>query len=262
MRAGIDGEANSAADWLRGEFCEPMFGSELFCAGGRVVDSRSSPEAPHAHADILLCNGTGPRLEVDGLSDCMLAESVVAAIFVAPVLDQQSMNNAVASARSVKALRRNGLLLAGASLCEAPVAAADDDKARVIACFLVAFDGPSDMAESHIWLKTAYRSHGISEPDMPDTGEQRQRLASPGLDGVFVLGRGHLNFDNVPLGVFDDEARLTGLGSCWGIVNAERGSLLSLFTQVNQAATALAGSRLDPRPYLRHASTVTVRLGN
>lgn len=262
LQVWSDAESATPRELISVEFCQPMFGTELVVSSGRVADSRSKPQAQHVEADILLSRAPGPRLDIDGLSDCLLAESVVAAITVLPRLDVDSMASAVTSARALKALRRTGLLRSGASLAEPAQPIEPDEALAAISCYVVAFDGPADMALAHIWLKTAYRLQGIAEPDLPPTGKERQRMASPAVDGVFVLGRGHLNFDNTPLGFFDDESRQAAFGACWSLASTETGSLMSLFVQINMAATALAGTRLDPRPYLHELPPATVRLGN
>lgn len=262
LQAWSDAETTTPRELLMGEFCQPMFGTELVVSSGRIVDCRSGPDSALAEVDILLCRPQGPRLEVDGLSDCVLAESVVAAITVLPVLDIDTMAAAVAGARAVKALRRTALLPAGASLADAGPPEVPDEAAAAIPCYVVAFDGPAEMGLAHVWLKTAYRLQGIVEPDMPATGRERQLIASPAVDGVFVLGRGHLNFDNVPLSYFSDEARQGTFGACWSIAQIAAGSLTSLFVHLTMAAGALAGTRLDPRPYLHSLPNASVRLGN
>ncbi len=262
LRSWSDAETATPCELLTCEFCEPMFGSELIVTSGRIVDSHSTADAQHAAADILLCRPHGPRLEVDGLGECLLAESVVAAITVLPKLDLDSMAAAVSSARTIKTLRRSGLLPAGAALADPTKPDELDDAVRAIPCYVVAFDGPQDMAQAHLWLKGAYRVQGIVEPDLPDTGSERQRFASPALDGVFVVGRGHLNFDNTALSFFDDESRQGTFGACWSMASTEHGSLMSLFVQATLAAAALAGTRLDPRPYMKSLPAATVRLGN
>ena len=262
LQSWSDAEPTTPRELMAGEFCQPMFGAERVVSSGRIVDCRSQPHAQHVEADILVCRPQCPRLDVDGLSDCLLAESVVAAITVLATLDVDSMSAAVSGARTVKALQRSGLLRAGAGFADPARADQPDESLTAIPCYVVAFDGPQDMGLVHVWLKTAYRLQGIVEPDLPATGKQRQQVASPAVDGVFVLGRGHLNFDNMPMGFFDDESRQSAFGACWSLASTESGSLMSLFVQITMAGAALAGSHLDPRPYLQTLPTATVRLGN
>ncbi len=258
-------ESSAPCDLLLREYFEPLFGADLMVGAGRVVDSRSEADAPQVGADILLCRRHGPRLQLDGLSDCFLAESVVAAISVTPYLDGAQMARAVSAARSIKQLRRSSLRATGGA-AQAESAELPDtelsDATLAIPCFVLAFDGPQQMDAVHVALKHAYREHGIEEADLPDTGAERLQFASPAVDGVFVLGRGFLNFDNTAFGFFDDAARHDSFGACWSIASAEQGSLVSLFMQISLAADALAGTRLDPRPYLGGFSASRLRVGN
>lgn len=262
-------DAAGASQALMREFCEPLFGAELQIGAGRIVDSGSKPDSPCPAVDILFNMAHGPRLPLaDGLGDCFLAEAVVATITVVPTLDFAAMSRAVASARAIKMLRRTGLRRPGNDAtgsqtgngdAAAPVAS---DASLAIPCYLVAFDGPAKMEAVHIWLKQAYREQEIAEVDMPSSGSERQQIASPALDGVFVLGRGFLGFDNSPLSLFDDATRRDSQGACWSIANSKQGSLITLYLQLQLAATAMAGTRLDPRPYVKWMMIDSVRLGN
>ena len=243
---------------LRQEMLEPLMGAEWLLAAGEVIASNSLPDQPRPQLDVLLCQRHAPRLVTDppGEGVQVLAEAVVTALTVVSVLDEAAVQRAVRSACQLKALPRHVLR----------VAWVDDGRIGrglpAIPCQLLAFDGPADMAVAHGWLKQAYKDQGLTEADLPPLGAERQRVASPGLDGVFVLGRGFLNFDNQPAGFFDDEARITGFGSCWAIANSERGALMSLYLQLQQAANAAAGNRWDIRPYLDHFAVGELRLGN
>lgn len=258
-------DPSSPCDLMVREFFEPLFGVELIVAAGRVVDSRSVPGAQHASAQILLCRAHGPRLQLDGLTDCFLAESVVAAISVLHRADAAALSKAAVAAREIKQLRRSGLVAAGAGPLfdqASPAQHGLSDAALSIPCFAVALGGPADMDAVHVALKQAYRDNAITEPDLPPEGAERVKIASPAIDGVFVLGHGFLNFDNTPFGFFDDAARLDSFGACWSIASAERGSLVSLFMQIHLAAAELAKTQFDPRPYLRGFRTTRLRLGN
>ena len=243
---------------LRQEMLEPLMGAEWLLASGEVIASNSLPHDPRPHHEVLLCQRHAPRLPsgLPGEAVRVLAEGVLTAITVVPVLDEDAVHRAVRSACQLKALPRHVLR----------VAWVDDGRIGrglpAIPCQLLAFDGPADMTQAHLWLKRAYKDQGITEADLPLPGAERQRVASPGLDGVFVLGCGFLNFDNQPAGFIDDEARITGLGNGWAIASSERGALMSLYLQLQQAANAAAGNRWDIRPYLDHFAVGKLRLGN
>jgi hypothetical protein len=228
---------------LARQFLEPMFGGALRVASGALVGPDSLPSEPHPLFDALLCSWEAPRLTLADGQAAWLADTVVASVSVAPVLDQAAMTRAVKAASSAKAL-------------------AGTQDGPGLRCYLLAADGPPDMQRVHGWLKLAYREQGIEEPDMPPTGDARCGIASPALDGVFVLGRGFLNFDNVAVGFLTDESRELAFGLCWAVCRAERGALMSLWLQLQQAANAAAGRQIDPRAWIAGFKVPDLRYAN
>jgi hypothetical protein len=105
------------------------------------------------------------------------------------------------------------------------------------------------MQTVHGWVKEVYAAKGIVDPDLPPEGD-RTGISSPALDGVFLLGKGFLNFDNTPYGFITDEVRRAHPNVRWAVANAERGSLLSLFMHLTVATSSIEGAWLDPLPYL------------
>jgi hypothetical protein len=232
------------------EFVRPMFGGALSLERGAIIDSRSDAASQPIHVDTLLCRRDAPRLEDPGGPTTWLAEHVIATLDLLPCLDAAGLSRAVEVAHRVKALRRS---LRGDD---------ENEARRSIPCFVVAFDGPARLDEPHIWLKRACRDQGIAEPDLPDAGTDRERIPSAALDGVFVLSRGFLSFDNVDTGHVDDAARVAALGACWLIAAAKRAALAVLYLRIQSALADLTGDPFDARPYLLHLDRNDVRFGN
>ena len=86
---------------------------------------------------------------------------------------------------------------------------------------------------------------------MPPSLEARLPIASPTVDGVFVLGRGFIQFDNRPIGFTTDELRKAHPDLHWGIADTPDGNLLLLFLFLTTAASGVSGSWLEPLPYVR-----------
>jgi hypothetical protein len=126
--------------------------------------------------------------------------------------------------------------------------------------FVVAYDGPVNMDTVHSWIKEAYQSNGLSEPPMA-ASQDRSQIAGPALEGVFVLGKGFLNFDNAPYGFLNDQVRAAHPQVRWAIAQAERGSLLSLFLLLTVATSNVEGSWLNPLPYLETFRVGQLRVG-
>ena len=248
-------------DALVQAWLEPLFGGDLLIEAGELCDIDSLPDAPRPAFDLLLCQRHAPRLRRAGAATVLLAETVVAAITVVPLLDAAAMGQAVRAARAAKLLQRTALR----TMADGPVR---DDRPvgtttglPALPCHLLAFGGP-DLPTAHRWLKEAYHAAGITEAALPPTGLERCEVASPALDGVFVLGQGFLNFDNMPWGFITDEVRASPFGATWAIGLGERGSLASITLQLQFAATAMAGLRLDPRPYSRAFRMPGLSFGN
>lgn len=230
-------------------FAEPMFGGELRLRRGAVVGLAAAPDAIHPVFDLLLCQWDGPAMVLADGQPAWLAETVVATVSLCASLDEAAMAEAVRAAAAAKRLARRALTGG-----QGPV--------PPLRSYLVAFDGPASMQQAHVWMKLAYRRQGVDEADLPLTGAERAGVASPGLDGVFVLGRGFLNFDNVEVGLITDEARADTFGMCWAVASHERGALVSLWLQLQQAVTAMAGRRLDPRACAEGFSVPALRYAN
>lgn len=210
-------------------FAEPMFGGTARLRPGAVVGLASLPDDAAPRFDLVMSTWDAPTLALADGSAAWLTDSVLAGIQLVPQIDEDAMAAAVCTAAAAKALQRRAV---------GPVA-------PPLRCYLLAADGPANMLHTHAMLKLAYRRQGVTEADMPETGAERCRVGSPALDGVFVLGQGFLNFDNMPFGLLTDEARALAFGACWAVATSPDGSLVSLWLQLQQAVDAMAGHHLD-----------------
>src|SRR5262245_40410387 len=90
-------------------------------------------------------------------------------------------------------------------------------------------------------------------------GEQRTTIASPSVDGVFLLGRGFIQFDNSPLGLVRDELRHAHPDLHWAIADTPNGNLVLLFLLLTQGVSGVSGSWLNPGPYVANFNVATLR---
>lgn len=178
-----------------------------------------------------------------------LAESVVATIEVKSTLDKPGIEQAIRAARNAKLLKKNEVTSFSSGYIPPSILS-----------FVVAYDGPSKMNTVHTWIKEVYKSEGLAEPEMPAEGD-RSRIAGPALEGVFVLGKGFLNFDNSPYGFVQPELRKAYPQIKWAIANTERGNLLSLFLLLTVATSSLQGAWLNPLPYLEKFKVFDLQFG-
>jgi len=220
------------------EFLEKHLNSNVAIGTGEIIDSQSKPNQPRNQFDIVIYKRNYPKLDFGGGISGFLAESVVATIEVKSTLDKAGIEQAVRAARKAKQMQKNEIKVFSSGYV-----------APAIMSFVVAYDGPAQMQTAHTWVKEVYQAEGIVEPEMPPE-QDRSAIAGPALDGVFVLGKGFLNFDNAPYGFIQPEHRKAHPEIRWAIVQADRGSLLSFFLLLTVATSNLEGAFLNPLPYL------------
>ncbi|WP_363319528.1 DUF6602 domain-containing protein [Comamonas thiooxydans] len=230
------------------DFLESHLSSSLAIGTGEIIDHCSQPGDQRNQFDIVLYKRNYPKLDFGGGVNAFLAESVIATIEVKSTLDKAGIQQAVKAAHTAKQLRKS------------------QDRAFLVGyvppsilSFVVAYDGPAQMTTAYKWLRDTYMEQGLKEPQMPLEG--RERIPSTALDGVFVLGKGFMNFDNSPHGFIAPEMRRERPETRWCIAQAERGSLMSLFLALTTASSCLDGAVLNPLPYLQNFRVESLELG-
>jgi hypothetical protein len=231
------------------EFLESHLNSTVAIGTGEIIDFQSQPGGKRNQFDIVIYKRNYPRLDFGGGVNGFLAESVVATIEVKSTLDKLGIEQAVRAARNAKALKKHEVKSFSSGYIPPSILS-----------FVVAYDGPAKMETAHTWVKEVYQTEGLAEPDMPAEGD-RSSIASPALEGVFVLGKGFLNFDNAPYGFVQQELRKAHPEIRWTIANTERGSLLSLFLLLTVATSSLQGAWLNPLPYLEKFKVSELQFG-
>lgn len=224
--------------FVRG-FLESHLSSSLAIGTGEIIDHRSQPGEQRNQFDIVLYKRNYPKLDFGGGVNAFLAESVIATIEVKSTLDKAGIHQAVGAAHKAKQLIRSQDLLFSAGIVPPSILS-----------YVVAYDGPAQMKTVYNWMKEAYAEQGLQEPHMEFEG--RERVPSTALDGVFVLGKGFMNFDNAPLSFITAKMREEFPLVRWGIAQVESGSLLSLFLSLTSATSCLDASILNPQPYLQN----------
>ncbi len=224
-------------------FLQSHLSERVAVGSGEVVDANSKPRQQRNQIDIVIYRREYPRLDFGGGIRGFLAESVVATIEVKSVLDKEELRKAVRTATAIKSLARNIVTCFTAGY-----------QPPSILSYVVAYDGPASMETVFGWLPEISGTAGIVYPDLPITDANRQRIASPALDAIFVLGKGFIHFGNAPLGFFQAKAIEQVPGAKWVIGETPRGSLLLLFLFLTSAASGTAGAWLDPMPYLKSFS--------
>jgi hypothetical protein len=217
---------------------------------GEIIDSRSAPGGKRNQFDIVIYRKSFPKLDFGGGVSGFLVESVVATVEVKSTITQAELEVAVRAAHNVKGLVPNVTTSFSAGWVPPKVLN-----------YVVAYDGPSNMLTAYGWLPQIYANVGIQSPPLPLDEAQRLRTAAPAIDGLFVLNRGFMYFDNVPTGFASAATRTQNPQLQWLISDSESGNLLLLFLLLQSAMANLEGKWLDPAPYLTSFIVPSLHIG-
>ena len=202
---------------------------------GEIIDASSGPGQQRNQHDIVVYRRDFPRLDFGGGITAYLAESVIATIEVKSTLDKEELRKATRAAANTKALQRQPM--SGFFGGYQPPS---------ILNYVVAYDGPASMATVHGWLPDL----GVGYPSLSVNDEERIKTASTALDGVFVLGRGFLQFGNAPTGFLNAGTLTQHPNIKWAVGNVPQGTLLLLFLQLTAAVSGSASVVFNPLPYV------------
>lgn len=222
------------------EFLEAHLPSTLAIGSGEIIDSDSQPAKPRRQFDIVIYKRNLPKLDFGGGVSGFLAESVIATIEVKSILDKAGMEQAITAARTAKQLKKNETWSFSAGYIP-----------PAILSFVVTYDGPQQMETVLNWIIELETKVGISGKPLP-LGNERLRTPSESVDGVFLLGRGFVTFDNFPTGFLNDNFRSSAPSTKWVSASTNHGSLLWLFHMLTQASMNINGTFLNMTPYMKN----------
>jgi len=194
--------------------------------------------------DVVVYRRDFPKLNFGGGLNAYLAESVVATIEVKSTLDSIAVLNATKAARRLKSLERH--------LTTAFMAGYHPPN---ILSFIVAYAGPAKMETVRDWVNAALVQESIANPQLPPTYQERLGHSSPALDGVFILGKGFLLYDNQVISFMTDEHRAQHPDVRLVFGDSPDQNLLLLFLILTVATSGVSGSWLDPRHYVPELRT-------
>ena len=221
------------------EFLEGHISERLAVGTGEIISADSKPNEKRNQMDIVLFKRDYPRIKYGGDISAFLVESVVATIEVKSVLTKEELSTSINAARAIKQLRPR-LVRCATSGYNPPS----------VLSFVVAYDGPATMKTVHNWIPDLHRSKGIPEPALDPHWQKRQATPSPSIDGIYILGKGFLQFDNTPLDFFDIPFRTARPWMRWHGGDVERGALLMMFAWLTATTCNSTETWLDPRQYM------------
>lgn len=221
------------------QYLESHLPSNVAVGTGEIIDASSRPNQRRNQYDIVIYRRSYPKLDFGGGVSGFLVESVIATIEVKSILTQAGFRDAADAARNAKSLVPN--FVSSFRTGYIPPA---------ILNYVVAYDGPASMATVYRWIAPEYQRLGISSNVLPLDPQSRIGTPADAIDATFVLGKGFLYLDNVPVGFVTDQARQAQPTLKWAFADVNRGSLLFLFTLIQGATANLEGRWLDAGPYL------------
>jgi len=224
------------------EFLQNHLPANLAIGTGEIIDSESIPGAPRNQFDIVVYRSSFPKLHLGGGIDAFLIESVVATIEVKSTLTQAELESAAKAAYACKSLKPN----ISRSIQTGFVAPA-------VLNYVVAYDGPAQMQTVAGWIPAIYRTLSIASAALPTDEGARLGTPSPAIDGIFVLRKGGVYFDNTPIGLATPEMRQQNPNAMWFVIDSSEGALLLLFLFLQTAVSNLDSAFLNPIPYVANA---------
>jgi hypothetical protein len=225
------------------EFLEGHLSSNVAIGTGEIIDSNSPPRAQRNQYDIVIYKTNYPKLDFGGGISGFLIESVVATIEVKSLLDQAGIDQSVKAANNAKSLVPN--INKSFSTGWIP---------PKVLNYVLAYVGPAQMSTVHGWIVNSHNKYNIPMPIL--TPQTRIEVPSTALDGVIVLNKGFIKFDNSPLSLNNPQSSTTGPHI---VSDSPTGSLLMLFLALQEACDNIQGAWLNPIPYLQTAKFQNVR---
>lgn len=217
---------------------------------GEIIDSNSIPNVQRNQFDIVIYKKNYPKLDFGGGIGGFLIESVVATIEVKSVLDKDGLEQSIKAAQNSKNLNPNVITSFHTGYIPPK-----------ILNYVLAYDGPANMETVYNWIPTIHRNLGIKIDNLPIDTKQRVKIPSPSIDGVFVLNKGFIYFDNTPLGFASQKSRQANLDLKWLFADTNSGNLLLLFLLIQQATANVEAKWLNTVTYLQSFQTPKIMIG-
>ena len=221
------------------EFLESHLPQNVAIGTGEIIDSNSKPGAQRNQYDIILYKKNYPKLDFGGMVSGFLIESVIATVEVKSTLTEKDMLQSIKAAANAKALEPSTTSSFSSGYIPPKVLN-----------YVIAYDGPASMNTVYGWIPKIHAQQGITLEDLPLDMKQRMNTPSPSIDGVFVLNKGFIYFDNVPFGFANDEGRAQEPKMKWLFTDTVDGNLLMLFMLLQTATQNVEGKWLNSGPYL------------
>lgn len=222
------------------EFLEGHLPSNVAIGTGEIIDANSKPTEPRNQFDIVIYRRSYPKLDFGGGISGFLIESVIATIEVKSTITQLELGKAAKAAHAAKNLISNTVSSFHTGYIPPK-----------ILNYIVAYNGPANMQTVYGWIAKEYSKYGIYQSPLPhDDEKKRVQTPADALDAVFVLEKGFLYYDNVPIGFNNQQSRQQNPSVKWVFADTVSGNLLLFFLMLQEATANIDGKWLNSLPYL------------
>lgn len=222
-------------------FLENHLGKTVNYGTGEIIDCDSKPNESRNQHDIIIYKNEFPKIDLTGGISAFFAESVLATIEVKSNIDYSEFLKAFIAARRCKELKRE--YYNQYKFYYTP---------PNIINYIVAYNGPKNMRTIHRWILKAMNSHSLKPIDLSKNDTDRKNISSHAVDGIFVLGKGFVHFDNFLIDALPPEIRKEKPGINWIIGDMGVGSLLLLFLNLAQIICIPRQNIFNFMPYLQN----------
>lgn len=219
------------------EFLEAHLPSTVSIGTGEIIDSSSRPDEPRNQFDIVIYRKDFPKLDIGGGVSAFLVESVIATIEIKSTLDKHGVEQAVAASCNIKKLKPSVFKFVQIGY-ELPG----------VVNFIFAYSGPVKNSTVYNWIQDAHVKQGIEVESV--SFPERWETPAPSIDGVFVLKKGFIHFDNIPDTLTPAEIRAAHPYSSWVSVESECSSLLYFFFLLTNICVHSASFGIDAAKYM------------
>ena len=231
-------------------FLEEHLPTTVSLGTGEIFDHKSQPKEPRNQFDLVVFKQNYPKLSFGGDISGFLIESVVSTVEVKSSLTKSDLKQAMAAAQKAKNLEPKEI----ASFTSGYIP-------PKILNFVVAYDGPASMGTVLNWMPDLQNELGIVPENLPIDGAKRAQTPSNSIDGIFVMNKGFIYFDNVPMGFANDQIRQSAPDLRWVVADCLSGSLMMFFLLMQGATANMQGKWLDTAAYLQNFSLPKVEFG-
>lgn len=229
------------------EFLSNHLSTNLAIGSGEIIDSASLPREPRNQFDIVIFDPRFPKIALGAGINAFLAETVLATIEIKSQLTKQDLDTATVSTNKVKKLKRHF----GGSVSSGYIPPG-------IISYVIAYDGPAQIETVFSWLKQIETAHGINCKALPLDPEHRLSTPSEGVDGIFMLGKGGILFDNSPLSFAGNALRSQRPMNKYFVLNQITNNLLLLFLHLTIAGANWSTRQPELIEYLKEVKFNTI----